>query len=805
MGKPKRKWVDDKAKFDCNWVERVADRKDWRSRREICIPRSGSLPKYAFTEEDLETHILYSISQDEEENNNEFRTLNEKDVKIDRNVITTGASFSQLSTIHILFEETYYLDSTKHYRVLCIESPLNGSTGSSERAKHLNSLKDCVDFLWTETGGQKITDQIDQLIHPFNARFSTLEGEPLQKLKDAVHSLFANAMQILLKDPRVRKKQFLMDNFKLSVETLVLHGIYDVLMRAITGCLGYQDSKLNKNTRNLSDLQLKDLKVRQEFFKSIPNARRELSRLQSYTTPLGKLGCLKRTVSSLSCDENGTLANGKPILLSTDDLLPIFIFLVIKASVPNWFYQASLEAAIEHVKSGALFGTNSPESMMGNSSIPIFESSKEVIGGNKIVDKFFEKRTKQHFMPENVPLSISINTAPRSFHTRSNIILQNRKINLPETINKQNIVNEVPPQNWRKAVVYTSLIDEVTKSGNPMYLKQVYLQTIEERFNDHIQVFTDGSLNQFTNTAGAGILIQNENIEITVPLPQCSIMEAELIAINRAIQEIKDLASPVQQKFVILSDSRSSLQSLNLYQPSEYHHLCQSIMATISNIPADVAIQWIPSHVGIAGNEKADYLAKTATCLGPIQIQMTSLSSYLGKISSSNSEAIRTGNEADVKKYLDHKPEEDNDCLMTLCHPLCSCDKCEQLQQQGNWDKPTLHLASIYGHVSVLEVLLTNEVNINVTDYRGFTSLHLASLRGHHNAVLLLLHFHADWNIVDNDGNTPLHLGCANGHKDVVNALLYFTSQKVHPMPICVNASNDAGETPLHPGFSMGL
>ncbi|KAG1663166.1 hypothetical protein GQR58_020528 [Nymphon striatum] len=33
-GKPKRWWVDDIAKFDSDWVDRAADREDWRSRRE---------------------------------------------------------------------------------------------------------------------------------------------------------------------------------------------------------------------------------------------------------------------------------------------------------------------------------------------------------------------------------------------------------------------------------------------------------------------------------------------------------------------------------------------------------------------------------------------------------------------------------------------------------------------------------------------------------------------------------------------------------------------------------------------------
>ncbi|KAG1670322.1 hypothetical protein GQR58_017027 [Nymphon striatum] len=32
--KPKRRWVDDIAKFDKDWVDRAADREDWRSRRE---------------------------------------------------------------------------------------------------------------------------------------------------------------------------------------------------------------------------------------------------------------------------------------------------------------------------------------------------------------------------------------------------------------------------------------------------------------------------------------------------------------------------------------------------------------------------------------------------------------------------------------------------------------------------------------------------------------------------------------------------------------------------------------------------
>lgn len=85
----------------------------------------------------------------------------------------------------------------------------------SEQVVRLHSLKDCVDFLWTETGmqthiyfitqikkyffllfsffrfiiignylgGQKVTHQIEQQTQAFNAKFENLDGASLQKHK----------------------------------------------------------------------------------------------------------------------------------------------------------------------------------------------------------------------------------------------------------------------------------------------------------------------------------------------------------------------------------------------------------------------------------------------------------------------------------------------------------------------------------------------------------------------------------------------------------------------------------------------
>uniref|UniRef100_A0ABD2XQX7 RNase H type-1 domain-containing protein n=1 Tax=Trichogramma kaykai TaxID=54128 RepID=A0ABD2XQX7_9HYME len=74
-------------------------------------------------------------------------------------------------------------------------------------------------------------------------------------------------------------------------------------------------------------------------------------------------------------------------------------------------------------------------------------------------------------------------------------------------------------------------------------------------------------------------------------------------------------ALPLRQgNFLIFSDSESALKALSSFQcnsPLISKLRLKLFIADKNNI--NVVLQWIPSHVGILGNEKADTMAKEAT------------------------------------------------------------------------------------------------------------------------------------------------------------------------------------------------
>ena len=84
---------------------------------------------------------------------------------------------------------------------------------------------------------------------------------------------------------------------------------------------------------------------------------------------------------------------------------------------------------------------------------------------------------------------------------------------------------------------------------------------------------------------------------------------AEFMAILYALK----IAEEIKAKCIIYSDSRSAIEALKNY--NHPHQIVKEIKVKFDklyNKGIDVQICWIPAHVGISGNEKADRAAKRA-------------------------------------------------------------------------------------------------------------------------------------------------------------------------------------------------
>ena len=60
------------------------------------------------------------------------------------------------------------------------------------------------------------------------------------------------------------------------------------------------DATINKKTRNLVDIRLHQLGVRKEFEENLPGAKKELAMLNQYSTPVGRLLCIKRVFAAIT-------------------------------------------------------------------------------------------------------------------------------------------------------------------------------------------------------------------------------------------------------------------------------------------------------------------------------------------------------------------------------------------------------------------------------------------------------------------------------------------------------------------------
>ncbi|GIY85887.1 uncharacterized protein CDAR_260761 [Caerostris darwini] len=122
-------------------------------------------------------------------------------------------------------------------------------------------------------------------------------------------------------------------------------------------------------------------------------------------------------------------------------------------------------------------------------------------------------------------------------------------------------------------------------------------------------IFTDGSKKD--GRVGCAMVIFNEGRQILQQNwrlnDEASVFMAELHDIKMAISHIRDLSL---KKAKIITDSRSVLQALN--NPSNTNPSVLGLKELLRYTPS-VEFIWTRAHIGVAGNESADFQAKLGT------------------------------------------------------------------------------------------------------------------------------------------------------------------------------------------------
>ncbi|XP_064475819.1 uncharacterized protein LOC135389713 [Ornithodoros turicata] len=149
------------------------------------------------------------------------------------------------------------------------------------------------------------------------------------------------------------------------------------------------------------------------------------------------------------------------------------------------------------------------------------------------------------------------------------------------------------------------------KNISPIAAKAIALDFIQEGYSRHTKVFTDGSVNRSTASSSSAYCIPSLGISWNGRiLGQGSSTTAEQIAIFHAA---KALAALPPQPVVILCDSRAALARLQHPKPEDtLSWNIRDVVEALENYSFSITMQWLPSLVGIPGNEQANNLASEA-------------------------------------------------------------------------------------------------------------------------------------------------------------------------------------------------
>ena len=185
------------------------------------------------------------------------------------------------------------------------------------------------------------------------------------------------------------------------------------------------------------------------------------------------------------------------------------------------------------------------------------------------------------------------------------------------------VLEDMPPNlNLRPPEIKLTIKGNVSKKDDPTEILRAALETIDSYSDTWIHVYTDGSAFRGTSKAGYGVLIHYPDGSSGKFSGACgehaSNYIAEIAAIETSLHYIKTFFQTFparKQNIVIFTDSKSALDGLN-NDPTNNEEFKKILLEThelIETYGVEIAMQWIPGHSDIPGNDIADTLAKSGS------------------------------------------------------------------------------------------------------------------------------------------------------------------------------------------------
>ena len=208
---------------------------------------------------------------------------------------------------------------------------------------------------------------------------------------------------------------------------------------------------------------------------------------------------------------------------------------------------------------------------------------------------------------------------------------------IPENIEKILPSHTIPPwQNDAKEKRYamrlmTNPAQRGTTKGEAANTHRTRLSQISQK-NEYIITYTDGSMKEVEqeNQTGAGWVIYWKGIERRSGNKGmgrfAEVYDAEMLALLRGLEAAVELQRELPEvdrrrsTIILFADNTSSVEAITEEKPGLSQHISQRFVeAAMSflneNQGANIEVSWVPGHMNIEGNNRADELAKEATKL----------------------------------------------------------------------------------------------------------------------------------------------------------------------------------------------